>query len=138
MLFFCLLSVFANQKILFAGDFNLLGIDWDIYQSNDAYEDGFVNTLIDANFKQCISFNTTKLSCLDLVLANDESSMTAINRLDNLEDYSDHFPIQIEITDTSREPQKKQEVYYSYWNCDFDYLNELIENNPFNPCSYTA
>ena len=62
---FCLLSVFANQKILCAGDFNLPGIDWDIYQSNDAYEDCFVNKLVDANFKQCIGFNTTKSSCLD-------------------------------------------------------------------------
>ena len=34
---FCHLSVFNNQKILFAGDFNLPGINWDIYQSNDAY-----------------------------------------------------------------------------------------------------
>ena len=46
--------------ILFAGDFNLPEIDWDIYQSNDAYEDCFVNKLVDANFKPCIGFNTTK------------------------------------------------------------------------------
>ena len=135
---FCLLSVFANQKILFAGDFNLPGMDWDIYQSNDAYEDCFVNKLIDANFKQCVSFNTTKSSCLDLVLANDEGLIDSINRLDDLEDYFDHFPIQIEISLTSTEPQKKQEVYYSYCNCDFDYLNELIPNNPFDPYCYSS
>ena len=128
----------ANQKILFAGDLNLPGIDWDVYQSNDAYEDCFVNKLIDANFKQCISFNTTKSSCLDLVLANDEGLITSINRLDDLEDYSDNFRIQIEITGTSREPQKKREVNYSYCNCDFDYLNELIANNPFDPYCYSS
>ena len=32
----------------------------------------FVNRVIDANFKQCIGFNTTKSSSLDLVLANYE------------------------------------------------------------------
>ena len=105
---FCLLSVFANQKILFAGDFNLPGIHWDVFQSNDAYEDFFVNKLIDANFKQFISFNTTKSSCSDFILANDEGLITSINRLDDLEDYSDHFPIQIEITGTSREPHRNK------------------------------
>ena len=64
--------------------------------------------------------------------------ITSINRLDYLEDYSDHFPIQIEKTSGSREPQKKQEVYYSYCNCDFDYLNELIANNPFDPYCYSS
>ena len=49
-----------------------------------------------------------------------------------------HFPIQIEITGTSREPQKKQEEYYSYCNCDFDYLNEPIANNPFDPYCYSS
>ena len=97
---------------------NLPGIDWDVYQSNDAYEDCFVNRLIDANFKQCISFNTTKSSCLDLVPANDSSLITSICRLEDLEENSDHFPVQINITGTSREPQKKQVVYYSYCNCD--------------------
>ena len=64
--------------------------------------------------------------------------ITSISRLDDLEDYSDHFPIQIEITGTSGEPQKKQEVYYSYCNCDFDYLNELIANNFFDPYCYSS
>ena len=67
--------------------------------------------------------------CLDLVLANDEGLITLINRSDNLEDYSDHFSIQIEKTGTSREPQLQQEKYYSHCNCDFDYLNELIANS---------
>ena len=104
-----------------------------IYQSNYAYEDCFVNRFMDANFKQCIGFNTTQSSCLDLVLANYEGLITSINRFDNFEDYSDNCLVQIEITGTSKEPQKKQEVYYSYCNCEFDYLNELIKNNSFDP-----
>ena len=64
--------------------------------------------------------------------------ITSISRLDDLEEYTDHFRIQIEISGTSREPQKKQEVNYSYCNCDFDYLNELIANNPFDPYCYSS
>ena len=62
---FCLLLVFSNEKILFAGNFKLPGIDRDIYQSIDIYVDCFVNRLIDANFKQSVGFNIIKSSCLD-------------------------------------------------------------------------
>ena len=89
----------------------------------DAYEDCFVDRLIDANFHQCISFNTSKSSCLDVVAANDEHLITSISRLDFLEDSSDHFQVQIEITVTSRESQKKQEKHYKYCNCNIGYIN---------------
>ena len=75
--------------------------------------------LMDANFMTDISFNTTNLSSSDLVLANDGSLITSINRIDDLEDNSDPFPVHMEITVITREPQKKQELCYSPCNYYF-------------------
>ena len=85
MMLFVAFYQILQIKNLHADDFNLPWIDWDTHQSNDLSEDCFANKLIDANFKQCISFNTTKSSCSDLVPANDISLITSINRLDGLE-----------------------------------------------------
>ena len=79
-----------------------------------------------------------QVSLVVIKLNQPEGLITSIKRLDNLEDYPDLFTIQIEITGTSRESRKKQEVYYSYCNCYFDYQNELIANNPFDPYCYSS
>ena len=61
--------------------------------------------------------------------------ITSINILDNLKDSSDSFPVQIEKTGTSREPQQKQEIHYSY--CSYAEMSPL-RTIPTAPYCYSC
>ena len=65
-LFTILNKIRQMGKTILVGDFNLPGVDWGAYSSDNDYESLFIDGIISANLKQVVDFNTTDASCLDL------------------------------------------------------------------------
>ena len=85
------------------------------------------------NLKQYINFNTTKKSCLDLVLCNEDPIINDTTLCGNFSRFSDHFPITINVSINSKVSEKSSTKYFSYCHCHFGSLNEAIIANPFKP-----
>ena len=121
------------KRLLFTGDSNMPHTNWSTYDSVNEYENQTASLLFDLIIKQYIDFITTKKSCLDLVFYFENSIFNDTKLCENLSPFSDQFPITINMSIISKVAEKLSTRYFSYWNCDFDALNEDIIANPSEP-----
>ena len=127
----------CSKRLLLSGDFNMPHTNWSTYDASNEYENQIASLLFDMNLKQYIDFNTTKKSCLDLVLCNEDPIINDTTLGGNLSRFSDHFPITINVSIKSKVSENSSTRYFSYCNCNFDSLNEAIIANPFKPYCYS-
>ena len=94
------------KRLLFTGDFNMPHGNRSAHDSVNEYENQIASLLFDLNVKQYIDFNTTKISCLDLVFCNEDSVINDTKLYGNLARFSDHFPITINMSINSKVAEK--------------------------------
>ena len=121
-----------SHNIVLTGDFNLPKLNWGTYNSTDDYENDILSLVIN-NMKQIIDYKTTSTSVYDHILTNSDADIIHAERdLNFTENFSNHYDVVFELAFCTQ-VSKKQLVFYSYCQCDFDSLNESIALDPFNP-----
>ncbi len=87
----------ADDNIVFIGDFNLPGIDWEQGQAKDARGRLLVSTAVEEGLEQLISFPThVKGNILDLLLTNCPDKVLDVLETGRL-GKSDHCMIMVEL-----------------------------------------
>ena len=76
--------------VVMCGDFNLPGINWANHNTSDDYELSFLDTIADLCLQQTVTFSTTSLRVLDLVLTNDAD---LVQQIYSVPSFSDHMGI---------------------------------------------
>ena len=92
----------CSKRLLLSGVFNMPHTNWSTYDFANEYENRIASLLFDMNLKQYIGFNTTKKSCLDLVLCNEDPIISDTTLCGNLSRFSDQFPITINVSINSK------------------------------------
>ena len=91
----------CSKRLLLSGDFNMPHTKCSTYDSANESENQIASLLFDMNLKQYVDFNTTKKSCLDLVLCNEDPIINDTTLCGNLSRFSNHFPITINVSTKS-------------------------------------
>ena len=126
-----------NCKPNVVGDFNMPDTNWATYQSGDNYEQQVLAFIEDFGLIQMVNFETTKSSCLDLVLVTKESFIGVIAEEAGMEGFSNHFPLTFELTINAQVTKMSKSQYYSYCRCDYDSLLAEMAVQPFRPFCYS-
>ena len=88
----------CSKRLLISDDFKMPHTNWSTYDSANEYENQIASLLFDMNLKQYIDFNTTKKSCLDLVLCKEDPIINDTALCGNLSWFLNHFPITINVS----------------------------------------
>ena len=122
---------------MLVGDFNMPDTTWATYQSADNYEQQAIAFKEDCGLIQMVNFKTTKSSCLDLVLVTEESFIGEIAEKAGMEGFSNHIPLNLELTINAQVTKMSKSQYFSYCRCDYDSLLAEMAVQAFRPFCYS-
>ena len=101
-------------------------------------EISFFEEIENLEVHQNVKFNTASTGTLNLIFTSNKIHVTDVHTLDSndkLGKFSNHYPVKIsfnvELSDLMRRKFIK-ESKFSYFNGDYDLLNEQILENPFD------
>ena len=116
------------KHIVWVGDFNFPGIDWDNYSSSNKLECEFIDTVLDNFLIQNVTFPTRARGedcphVLDLVISNDDF----VDKIECLAPLgkSDHVVLNVFIK--SYEMPVKRERKLNYDKGDYDALGNYLD-----------
>ena len=122
---------------MLVGDFNMPDTNWATYQSADNYEQQVIAFIEDCGLIQMVNVETTKCSCLDLVLVTKESFIGVMAEEAGMDGFSNHIPLTFELTIKAQVTKMSKSQYYSYCRCDYDSLLAEMAVQPFRPYCYS-
>lgn len=115
----------CSENIIYVGDFNFPGINWDSMCSVNSEEDAFLDAVNDKFLHQLVRVPThTKGNTLDLILCQSKEKIVDID-VQNAAEISDHFVINFWIR-TKSETTQKQGLYFNYNRTNFDLMETML------------
>ena len=132
-------SEISYDQIIIAGDINFSKTNWSDMSSNDEYENGILEILIEHNFSNISE------SQLDVILTNNPDPITDCKKdLDVLSNFSinnkpcsDHKPINTSFIAWKNSIVIPSITKYAFKKANWDEINNVILTFPFDPYCYS-
>ena len=137
--FLHLLFIIENLKkkydsTIICGDFNS-SINWEEGSSNKDIETKLIDTADKLNLFQIIDFKTAASGILDLIFLSDDIDLINVGIVnETVNKMSNHYPVtaKIDFLNSSQgRPTSRTKKHLSYCKGDYQLLNNLIAQKPF-------
>ena len=114
----------SKGSVTLLSDFNMSGINWDIWTSSVSKEVAFLDYCSQFGLHQLVKEPTREFHTLDLVLVNN-MNLIDINSIYLLSTSStcDHRPIGFEIRRCPPEPKQVKSIHHNFILADYNSIN---------------